>query len=338
MKDHGRILLAHGGGGELTSRLVAEVVLAGLGETAVGSLDDSTIIETAGRGGGRLAFTTDSYVVKPLFFPGGDVGRLAVCGTVNDLSMRGAQPLSLSLSFIIEEGLEVEVLRRVVDSIAGAAREAGVSIATGDTKVVERGSADELFINTSGVGFVPDGLEISLAGAREGDEVIISGPVGNHAISVLAQREGLAFQTEVKSDVAPLNRLAGALIGELGADLHVLNDPTRGGLAMSLNTIARASGLGMEVIEQAIPVEPAVAFAAEMLGLDVLALANEGKLVALVAKGTGQRALSVLYNEGAAHAAHIGRARGGSEVALLTAGGGARILEEPYGEDAPRIC
>jgi hydrogenase expression/formation protein HypE len=368
MQDGEKILLAHGGGGELTAKLVSDVIIAGLGDVATGSLDDAAVIQLDGHGtpcpystdgqasGGahldvagaanraptgreRVAFTTDSFVVKPLFFPGGDVGRLAVCGTVNDLSMRGARPLYISLAFIIEEGLEIGVLRRVVASIAAAAREAGVKVATGDTKVVERGSADGLFINTAGIGVVPDGVEISLSGARPGDEIVVSGPMGNHAIAVLAQREGLSFETTVESDAAPLNHLAAALVGGLGRDLHVLNDPTRGGLAASLNTIAAASGVAIEIDEESIPVDSAVAFAAEMLGLDVLTLANEGKLVAAVGKGAGRKAIGIIGKGAAQHRpALIGRVKEGKGVTLVTGGGGRRVLEMPYGEDAPRIC
>lgn len=330
-----RILLAHGGGGELTGKLIREVILDGLGEAAGGSLDDSAVLECPG----RLAFTTDSYVVKPLFFPGGDLGRLAVCGTINDLAMRGAEPLGISLSLIIEEGFLFEDLRRIVESVRQAAVEADVSILTGDTKVVERGSADGLFVNTAGVGAVREPVEISLSGARPGDEIIVSGPLGNHAIAVLAQREGLAFETQVRSDVAPLWEMVEALIAELGEDLHVLNDPTRGGLAASLNTISAASGVAIEIEEGAIPVNSAVAFAAEMLGLDVLSLANEGKFVAAVSAGTSARAISVLKDrEKGAHPAVIGRAEKGAGVRCVTPGGGKRIMEMPYGEDAPRIC
>lgn len=330
-----RILLAHGGGGELTGKLIREVILDGLGEAAGGSLDDSAVLECPG----RLAFTTDSYVVKPLFFPGGDLGRLAVCGTVNDLAMRGARPLGMSLSLIIEEGFLFDDLRRIVESVREAAREADVRILTGDTKVVERGSADGLFVNTAGVGAVMEAAEISLSGARPGDEILVSGPLGNHAIAVLAQREGLAFETQVRSDVAPLWEMVEALVGELGADLHVLNDPTRGGLAASLNTISAASGVAIEIEEAAVPVNSAVAFAAEMLGLDVLSLANEGKLVAAVSRGASARAISVLKDrERGVHAAVIGTVKEGAGVLSATPGGGKRIMEMPYGEDAPRIC
>ena len=356
MNDADKILLAHGGGGELTAKLVSEVIFAGLGDAALGSLDDAAVLDIcgpqavktsrseAGRGAAaapRLAFTTDSFVVKPLFFPGGDVGRLAVCGTVNDLSMRGARPLFLSLAFIIEEGLEIGVLRRVVASAAAAAREAGVKVATGDTKVVERGAADGLFINTAGVGSVPEGVEISLSGARPGDEILVSGPVGNHAIAVLAQREGLAFETTVESDVRPLNRQVEMLIASVGVGVHVLNDPTRGGLAACLNTIAASGGVGIEVDEASIPVDSSVAFASEMLGLDVLELANEGKFVAVVARGSAKKALDVLQNQGQtpiSRPAIIGHVTNGRGVTLVTASGGRRILEMPYGEDAPRIC
>lgn len=332
MKDD-LVLLAHGGGGELTAKLLREVILERLGEASAGGLDDSAVFD----GAARVAFTTDSYVVKPLFFPGGDLGRLAVCGTVNDLAMRGARPLAISLAFIIEEGLEVAVLARILDSVREAAGEAGVKVFTGDTKVVERGAADGLFVNTSGVGAVAEGVSVSLSGARPADEVLVSGPLGNHAIAVLAQREGLRFETTVRSDVAPLGGQVEALLAELGEDLHVLNDPTRGGLAASLNAIASASGVAIEVEGAAVPVDLAVAFAAEILGLDVLTLANEGKFVALVAEGTGERARCVLNGTGA-HSAVIGVARKGTGVGLRAPGGGTRVLEMPYGEDAPRIC
>ncbi len=333
MKDDEKILLAHGGGGEMTTQLVRDVILVGLGDTATGSLDDSVVLQVQG----RIAFTTDSFVVKPLFFPGGDVGRLAVCGTVNDLAMRGAKPIAISLGIIIEEGLLVSTFRKIVSSIAAAAREAEIKIATGDTKVVERGSADGIFINTSGIGEIADGVEISLGGARAGDVVIVSGAVGNHAIAVLAQREGLAFETTVESDAAPLNHMTSALVSEIGNGVHVLNDPTRGGLAMSLNTIAAASGVAIEIDERAVPVDSAVAFAAEMLGLDVLTLANEGKLVAIVKDGNEAKALAVLAAAGARPAV-IGRVKSGGGVTIRVSGGGTRILEIPYGEDAPRIC
>jgi len=330
-----RILLAHGGGGELTDNLIREVILSGLGEAAGGSLEDAAVFTAKG----GVAFTTDSYVVNPLFFPGGDLGRLAVCGTVNDLAMRGARPIALSLAFIIEEGFLLDDLRRIVESVRRAALEAGVKILTGDTKVVERGSADGLFVNTAGVGEVVSAREIRLCGVRPGDEIIVSGPLGNHAICVLAQREGLSFETAVESDVAPLWDMVEALMGALGDDLHALNDPTRGGLAASLNTLSAASGVAMEIEEGAVPVEPAVAFAAEMLGLDVLSLANEGKFVAAVAAGTSDRAISVISSEKkGAHCAVIGRARKGAGVSSRTPGGGKRIVEMPYGEDAPRIC
>jgi hydrogenase expression/formation protein HypE len=328
-----KILLAHGGGGELTAALIRDVIIETLGEAAAGELEDSVVIENSG----RVAFTTDSYVVKPLFFPGGDLGRLAVCGTVNDLAMRAARPLGLSLALIIEEGLELSVLRRICGSIREAALEVGVCVVTGDTKVVERGGADGIFINTAGVGEVVAGASVSLAGVREGDRIIVSGPVGNHAIAVLAKREGLAFETTVKSDAAPLWGEVKALIDALGADLHALNDPTRGGLAGSLNNLAASSGVSIEIEESEVPVDGAVAFAAEMLGLDVLNLANEGKLVAAVAPGRSEEALAVLAEKGAKPAV-IGIARAGSGVTAAAPGGGRRVLETPYGEDAPRIC
>ncbi len=328
-----KILLAHGGGGELTGSLIREIILDELGESATGGTDDAAVLET----GGRTAFTTDSYVVKPLFFPGGDLGRLAVCGTVNDLAMRGARPIALSLALIIEEGFEIATLKKILASVAATAKEAGVRIVTGDTKVVERYAADGLYINTAGVGIVADGVEVSLSGAREGDEVVVSGPVGNHAIAVLAQREGLAFETVVESDAAPLALATQALLRELGSDVHVLNDPTRGGLAASLNTIAEASGVAIEIEESAVPADAAVVFAAEMLGLDILTLANEGKLVAVVAQGRGADAVRVLGGK-RARGAVIGGVSAGGGVILRAGTGTGRVLEMPYGEEAPRIC
>jgi len=334
-----RIRLAHGGGGEMTSRLIREVIFEHLGASAAGDLEDSALLGGPEllEGPGRLAFTTDSYVVRPLFFPGADLGRLAVCGTVNDLAMRGARPLGLSLSLILEEGLKLGVLERVLESAREAAEEAPVQVVTGDTKVVEHGAADGMYITTSGVGAVGGGVDVSLSRARPGDEIVVSGPVGNHAIAVLACREGLSFETEVESDAAPLWGRVEALLSRVGGDLHALNDPTRGGLAASLHAIAAASAVRIEVRERSIPVEPPVAFAAELLGLDVLTLANEGRFVAALAPGTAEGALSVLEGRGA-RPAIIGRVEEGAGVSLVTAGGGRRVLELPYGEEAPRIC
>ncbi|MEJ5223341.1 MAG: hydrogenase expression/formation protein HypE, partial [Anaerolineales bacterium] len=265
------VVLGHGSGGKLSHDLVSRLFLPDLGKAAPRALDDAAVLTV---GGERLALTTDSHVVSPLFFPGGDIGRLAVCGTVNDLAMVGAQPMALTCGFVIEEGLDFATLQRVVQSMRDAAAEAGVYIAAGDTKVVQKGGADKLFINTSGVGRVPPGVNVSGANARVGDVVIVSGTLGDHGIAVLSAREGLGFETDLVSDVAPLNRLVDAMLA--AGEVHVLRDPTRGGLATTLNEIARQSGVGMQLDEAAIPVSAQVAAACELLGLDPLYLANEG--------------------------------------------------------------
>jgi len=330
-----RILLAHGSGGTQAHALVAEIVAA-LDSPALARLDDAALLEI----GGRLAFTTDSYVVQPIFFPGGDIGKLAVCGTVNDLSMLGATPEYLSLALIIEEGLEIEVLRRVVASIRKTAALAGVSIVTGDTKVVGRGAADRLFINTAGVGVVPEGIDISGHHARPGDAVILSGSIGDHGIAVLSRREGLAFETKLKSDCAPLNGLVQAML-DTGATIHTLRDPTRGGLASVLKEIAVQSEVAIEVDEIQVPVRDAVAAACEMLGLDPFYVANEGKLVALVPPADADKILAAMRaHEHGREAAVIGDVLAGSagRVTLRTNLGTSRLLNMLAGEPLPRIC
>src|SRR3990172_9898222 len=271
--------MGHGSGGKLTHQLIESLFLSQLANPILKALDDSAVfsVDSRGRGTGRLAFTTDSYVVKPLFFPGGDIGRLAVCGTVNDLSMVGATPLYLSAAFILEEGLPLADLRRITASLNGAAREAGVKIVAGDTKVVERGSADGLFINTAGLGLVPEGVNISGSNARPGDAVILSGPIGNHGISVLLEREHMGFVSTVKSDVAPLNLLVAVML-QASPNIHALRDPTRGGLATSLVEMARQSGVAIRIHEGKAPIDEEVAAACEILGYGPLYVANEGKL------------------------------------------------------------
>ena len=271
-----KILLAHGSGGKLMHDLI-QSFLPDLANPILEKMDDSAVFDVSG----RLAFTTDSYTVNPIFFPGGDIGRLAVCGTVNDLSMSGARPLYLSLAFIIEEGLPVADLKKIIASIKKAAAEAGVKIVTGDTKVVNQGSADKLFINTAGVGIVPEGVNISAANARPGDKIIVSGNIGDHGIAVLSQREGLKFQVPVPSDCAPLNGLVADMLAA-SRNIHCLRDPTRGGLATTLNDFAGKSHVGIIIEEDKIPVDRAVLAACELLGLDPLYIANEGKLVAVV--------------------------------------------------------
>lgn len=331
-----RILLAHGSGGKLGHDLVEQVFVPLFDNAFLSRLDDSAVLEL----GGRVAFTTDSYVVQPIFFPGGDIGRLAVCGTVNDLAMSGAVPRYLSMSLIIEEGLPVADLRRVVASARDAAEEAGVMVVTGDTKVVNKGSADGLFINTAGVGVVAPGLDISGSNARPGDRVILSGTLGDHGIAVMSQREGLQFSSPVTSDCAPLNRLVAEMV-ESGAEMHCLRDPTRGGLASTLNEFASSSGVGIRIEEDKIPVSEAVCGACELLGFDPLYVANEGKLVAVVAaEGAGDLLDIMRRNRYARQSAiigevvadHIGR------VVMRTAMGASRIVDMLVGEQLPRIC
>jgi hydrogenase expression/formation protein HypE len=299
-------------------------------------LDDSAVIDLSG----RLAFTTDSYVVSPIFFPGGDIGKLAVYGTVNDLAMSGAKPLYLSLAFIIEEGLPQGELNQVVDSAQKAAQEAEVKIVTGDTKVVHRGSADKLFINTAGVGIIAEGVDISGSNARPGDKVILSGTIGDHGIAVLSQREGLSFSTQLESDCAPL----GSLVAEMLAaspNIHCLRDPTRGGLATSLNELAKQSKVGIRIEEEKIPVREEVLAACEMLGFDPLYIANEGKLVAIVpAEDAGKVLKAMRGNHYGKGAAIIGEVRGEhpGRVVMKTCLGASRIVDMLVGDLLPRIC
>jgi len=333
-----RILLAHGSGGKLSHDLIKKSFVSTLGNPILDKLDDSAVFELGGNG--RLAFTTDSYVVSPIFFPGGDIGKLAVCGTVNDLSMSGAIPLYLSLSFIIEEGLLITDLEKIVDSVHQATVEAGVKIVAGDTKVVDKGSADKLFINTSGVGIVPPGVDISGANAKPGDKVIISGTLGDHGIAVLSQREGLKFHVPVPSDCSPLNRLVAEML-ETSANLHCLRDPTRGGLATTLNEFAQQSQVGINIDEANIPVNRAVLSACELLGFDPLYVANEGKLAAVVAPADTNKVLAKMrQNQYGREAAIIGEVvnEHPGRVVMKTRLGASRIVDVLVGELLPRIC
>jgi hydrogenase expression/formation protein HypE len=330
------IVLGHGSGGKLSHDLINRLFLPELGKAAPRALDDSAVININGQ---RLAMTTDSHVVSPLFFPGGDIGKLAICGTVNDLAMVGAKPYALTCGFVVEEGLSFEILQRVVQSMRDAAAEAGVFIAAGDTKVVQRGGADKLFINTSGVGVVDPGLDISGANAKVGDVLIVSGTLGDHGIAVMSAREGLGFTTDLQSDVAPLNHLVRAML-EAG-EVHVLRDPTRGGLATTLNEIARQSNVVIELQDQQIPVKPQVRAACEMLGFDPLYVANEGKLIAFVKADDAEKILSVMkQNSYGRDAVVIGKVidQGKSQVRLKTAIGGTRLVDMLPGEMLPRIC
>jgi len=337
------VLLADGGGGERMMDLIRSQILSrfapagGGGELA--RLADAARL---GIGGADLAFTTDSYIVRPVEFPGGDIGRLAVAGTVNDLACLGAKPAALSLALILEEGLDLATLGRVLDSAARTAREVPVPVVCGDTKVVERGGADRLFINTAGVGVIENGRRLGAEAVRPGDVVLVSGTLADHGVAVMSKREGLGFEAAVTSDAAPLWPLAEALLAAC-PNLRALKDPTRGGLAAAVNELAEAAEVGMRIDEAAVPVRPAVAAACETLGLDVLNVANEGKFIVITAADEADAALAAMREHPLGRdAAVIGDvlpapARG-PRVTLLTRIGGERVLEMPYGEDLPRIC
>ena len=336
IKPNDTIVIGHGSGGKLSHDLITRLFLPELGKAAPRALDDSAIVNINGQ---RLALTTDSHVVSPLFFPGGDIGKLAVCGTVNDLAMVGAKPVALTCGFVIEEGLPFEILQRVVQSMRDAAAEAGVFIAAGDTKVVQKGGVDKLFINTAGVGVVEADVNISGTNAQVTDVVIISGTLGDHGIAVMSAREGFNFETDLQSDVAPLNHLIAAMI-EAG-EIHVLRDPTRGGLATTLVEISEQSNVMIELDEQSLPFKPAVKAACEMLGFDPLHVANEGKLVAFVKADDAEKVLAVMKKTNyGVDAAIIGKviSVGKSQVRLRTAIGGTRLVDMLPGEMLPRIC
>ncbi len=360
LAHHATVQMAHGGGGRLMRNLIESVFLpafaevlprgpqsAGVGKcpSPLSSLlsplssppHDAAVLPTAAP---RLAFTTDSFVVNPLFFPGGDIGKLAVCGTVNDLAMAGARPAYLSAGFILEEGLSMETLRRVVASMAETARAVGVRIVTGDTKVVDRGKADGIFINTAGVGWVAEGVEISPTRVRPGDAILLSGDLGRHGMAIMSVREGLRFEGAAESDCAPLDQLVAAMLAAAG-DVHCLRDLTRGGLAAALNEIALDAGVGIEIEESAIPVIEPVAAACELLGLDPFYVANEGRLVAFVPPSAAEKVLEAMRR----HPAAVGPCRIGTVtdahsgvVELRGRFGGRRIVDLLSGEQMPRIC
>jgi len=331
-----KILLAHGSGGKLAHDLIKKSFVGMLDNPLLAQMDDSAVFDIKG----RLAFTTDSYVVNPIFFPGGNIGKLAVCGTVNDLSMSGAKPLYLSLAFIIEEGLLLSELKQIVGAIKATAEEAGVKIITGDTKVVDRGSADRLFINTAGIGIVPEGVNISGSNARLGDKVILSGTIGDHGIAVLSKREGISFSTELESDCAPLASLVGEML-KASRNIHCLRDPTRGGLATTLNELAEQSKVGIRIEEAKIPVREEVVGACEMLGFDPLYVANEGKLIAMVAEEDAEKVLRVMkrhpYGKNAVVIGEVITEHPG-RVVMKTLLGSSRIVDMLTGDLLPRIC
>jgi hydrogenase expression/formation protein HypE len=331
------ILLGHGSGGKLSAELLRDVFLPALKNPVLDRLDDQAIFDL---GMERLAMTTDSFVVKPLFFPGGDIGSLSVHGTVNDLAMGGAQPLFISTAFIIEEGFSIGDLRRIVDSLHRAAEKAGVQVITGDTKVVEKGKGDGVFINTTGIGIVPSGLQLSANRVRPGDKVILSGPIGDHGIAILAQREGLEFETTIQSDSAALHGLVTNML-RASREIRCMRDPTRGGVSSTLNEIAEQSRVGIELEEQTIPIREEVRGACELLGLDPLYVANEGKLIAIVASEAAEAVLATIRQHplgreaqiiGAVTAEHAGT------VLMRTPLGTTRIVDMLSADQLPRIC
>ncbi len=337
MTNNKRIQLAHGGGGKLTDELIRNVILKYLPYQP--ELLDSAIIENVGE---KIAFTTDSYVVNPIFFPGGDVGKLAVCGTTNDLAMAGAKPLALSLALIIEEGLEIAHLERIMQSISQFAESASVKIVTGDTKVVPKGQADGIYINTAGIGRVLPQAKLGFDRICEGDKILINGTIGDHGLAIMAMRENLSFQTTITSDVAVLSQLTGELIETLGSEIKFLRDPTRAGIAGVLNDIASDAGVNILIDESRIPVNSSVKAAAEVLGFDLLNVANEGKFVAVVSERSAEQALNICkkFPEGKL-ANIIGQVESSSEspaVVMKTSIGGRRFVQKPYGEQLPRIC
>jgi hydrogenase expression/formation protein HypE len=340
LKNYPTIVMGHGAGGKMMNDLIRHLFASEFHNDLLAQLGDSTTLDLSANNGQRLAFSTDSFVVSPLFFPGGDIGELAVNGTVNDLAMSGAVPLFLSAGFILEEGLEMETLGRISASMARACQKAGVQIATGDTKVVNKGHGDGVYINTSGIGVIPAGVDIAPQNARPGDVVLVSGTMGDHGIAIMSVREGLQFESEIQSDTAPLNRLVAEMLA-VSQEIHCLRDATRGGLSAVLNELAVASNVGIEFEETAVPIHPAVNAACEMLGLDPFYIANEGKLVAFVPASQADKILAVMknneYGKEAAIIGHVTEEHLGMVVAK-TAIGGSRVVDLPAGELLPRIC
>jgi hydrogenase expression/formation protein HypE len=330
-----RVLLGHGSGGQLMAELLRDVITPALGGGGV--LEDAAVVHV---GTTQVVFSTDSFVVTPRFFPGGDIGSLAVHGTVNDVAMRGATPVALSVAYVLEEGLPMTELRRITASVATAAQAAGVPVVTGDTKVVERGSADGIYLTTTGIGVRPPGVDPSAAKCRPGDVVLVSGPIGGHGMAILSAREDLGFNSDIVSDSQPLHRLVQTMLDAGGTAVHALRDPTRGGVASALNELAEASGVSIEVDEAALPVSPQVAAACEILGLDPLHVANEGCLIAMVAPESADRVLAAMRRrpEGVTARA-IGRVGDGpGRVTVRTLVGSSRVLDMLVGEQLPRIC
>ena len=334
-----RVLLGHGSGGRLSHDLITRLFLPTLGNEVLNRLEDQATCDLPGLANARLAMTTDSFVVRPIFFPGGDIGRLAVHGTVNDLAVGGARPLFLTAAFILEEGLALEDLRRIVLSMKAAADEAGVTVVAGDTKVVDRGKGDQIFITTTGVGLVPAGRQLSVSSARPDDRILVSGTIGDHGMAIMSVREGLEFETALESDTAALNGLVEAMLTVPG--IRAMRDPTRGGVSSALNEIASASAVGIELIESAIPLRDSVRGACEILGLDPLYVANEGKLVAIVAPDHADELLAAMRQHPLGKdAAIVGRVTTEHPRTLVmrSIAGGNRVVPVLAGEQLPRIC
>jgi len=338
LADYPTVQLAHGGGGKLSQILIESLVVPAFDNGQLSRLHDGALLESPA---GRLAFSTDSYVIRPIFFPGGDIGSLAVHGTVNDLAMCGARPLALSCGLIVEEGFPMADLARVVASMRDAALRVGVPIVTGDTKVVDRGKGDGLYVNTTGIGRVPDGVDVDPARARPGDVVLLSGSIADHGMAILSVREGLEFESPIESDSAPLVAMVAALVDRLGGAVHVLRDPTRGGVASATNEIAKSAGAGIRLDEAKLVVREPVRAACELLGLDPLYVANEGKLLAIVAREAAEEALETLRADPlGAEAAIVGEVieSDPGRVTLRGTIGGSRIVDMLSGEQLPRIC
>jgi len=337
MNDNDTILLDHGAGGKVSHAMFSELILPLFHNGLLATQDDGAVFEVPP---GRMAFSTDSYTVDPIFFPGGDIGELAVNGTVNDVAMCGAIPLYISAGLIIEEGMRISDLKRILQSMAGAAERAGVRIVTGDTKVVPRGKVDKIFINTSGIGQIPAGITVSGDGARPGDKVIVSGTIADHGVTILSEREGLKFDADVKSDSAPLNHMVNGVLAS-GCPVHVLRDPTRGGLGTTLNEIAVQSNVGIRLFEDRLPVSGPVRGICELLGFDPLYLANEGKLIAIVPAPDAGRVLDIIRRDAfGKDAVIVGEVteQDPGRVVLETLIGGTRIVDMLVGEQLPRIC
>lgn len=337
LRDYPQIVMGHGGGGKLSNDLVEHLFVPAFHNPMLSSLADGAALTV---GGQRLAFSTDSYVVRPLFFPGGSIADLAINGTVNDLAMLGATPLFLSVGMILEEGLPMNTLGSLVDLLAAAARNANVQVVTGDTKVVDKGHGDQIYINTSGVGLIPSGINIAPQNARPGDKILVSGTIGDHGMAIMSVREGLEFESPIRSDSAPLNGLVAAML-QCSTNIHVLRDPTRGGVASSLNEIAKSAGVGIALDERQFPVRPEVAAACELLGMDPLYVANEGKLLAIVPPEDADAILETMRQHPLGQdAAIIGEVvsehRG--KVTSRTGIGGTRVVAMQIGEQLPRIC